>query len=618
MLELLIRALLSGLTLGCTYGLIALGLSIIFGIMDIINMAHGPFVILAGYLAYWLFVLNSMDPITSLPIIALCMAIMGSGVYTLLLRPSLRGGHFMTLLFTYGLGIFLTELMLLMWTADYRCIMIEWLERPIGIGVAVATLGEWICLGVSTTSMILVHLFLRRTRLGKAIRAVAQDREATALMGINISRIELLGFCLGLSLGGIAGALFAMLYYIFPQLGDTLTATGFVVTVLAGMENIPGILAGGILLGTAEALTSAFVSAEVQRLTGLAIFIVVLLAKRNGALGSVGQFAETDRYQLGDGRIWASLCLALLLILPIASGNNPFLLRTMTIALLLAGISVAWAILGGLCGQVSLGHVAFFGTGAYVSALLALHGCSPAISVWIGAILGGLLLGAIAVPLLKLRGPYFALAMLALGDIMKYVVIYLKNWTGGASGLYGVPSLPSFSFMGITVNFHHDVVPNYYVFLAFMLAATLISYGLRNSKYGLAFKAIRSDEIAASTRGINPLKYKAVALLVSAFLTALAGALYVHYVHYIYPDEAYSHAWSILPIVASLLGGMWHVAGPCVGGVLLYLMNALVFRRLLPRGHQMFTGLMLMALVMLMPSGILGASGEKSGGGRKT
>jgi branched-chain amino acid transport system permease protein len=293
-------------------------------------------------------------------------------------------------------------------------------------------------------------------------------------------------------------------------------------------------------------------------------------------------------------------------MLPILVKFNPFILHVMIYAFIVATLALSWNILGGHCGQISFGHAAFFGTGAYISALIALKwGWSPALSILMGTLIGGISLSAIGVVCFRLRGPYFALAMLAFGDILKYLIIYLKKWTEGPLGLYGIPSLPPIKIFSFTIDFYYQRTPNYYVFMILMLITLMVSYKIKRSKYGLAFSAIRDDEDAAEVRGIDTFQCKMLALLISAFFTALTGALYAHYIHYLEPEHAYSHSWSILPIIASLFGGMRYIIGPCIGGILINLVDIFVFRMLLVRGHKIFLGLLLILVILFMPHGFL-------------
>lgn len=274
----MLRAMISGLTLGGIYALIALGLSLIFGVMDIINLAHGQLTVLGGYIAYWAFKLVYINPMISLPMVGASMACIGAALYILLIKR-IREEVLTTLIVTYGFGIFLTDLMLFMWTADYRTIRLDLMEQPIGIGLLKVSIGESLSLILSLLLIIALYFLLTKTMIGKAIRATSQNRQAAALMGINTTKVDLICFCIGIALGGVAGTLFCTLYYLFPGLGGLLTTMGFVVTVLAGIGNIHGIIIGGVILGIAEMFTSVFIAAEIQHLVSFLVFMFALIVK---------------------------------------------------------------------------------------------------------------------------------------------------------------------------------------------------------------------------------------------------------------------------------------------------------------------------------------------------
>lgn len=284
----IIQSLLSGLLEGGNYALFSLGLAFVFGIMQIINMAHGEFLVLGGYVAYWLLVIWGINPLLALPIAALVAGGASFLSYRVFIERIRTTVELNTLILTFGIGIFLSNLYLQLWSADIRNISVHWMENPIQLGGIYISLGETVTFLISFGAVWLLHLFLRRTKMGKAIRITAIDREAAALSGINVERVDLLAFSIGGMLAGLGGPLLGMLSFLSPGTGIGLTVKAFILTVLAGVGSIPGLILAGMILGVGEALTVTFVSSSLRELFGFALFLVILLVRPSGLFGKRG------------------------------------------------------------------------------------------------------------------------------------------------------------------------------------------------------------------------------------------------------------------------------------------------------------------------------------------
>lgn len=284
----IIQSLLSGLLEGGNYALFSLGLAFVFGIMQIINMAHGEFLVLGGYIAYWLLVIWGINPLLALPIAALVAGGASFLSYRVFIERIRTTVELNTLILTFGIGIFLSNLYLQLWSADIRNISVHWMENPIQLGGIYISLGETVTFLISFGAVWLLHLFLRRTKMGKAIRITAIDREAAALSGINVERVDLLAFSIGGMLAGLGGPLLGMLSFLSPGTGIGLTVKAFILTVLAGVGSIPGLILAGMILGVGEALTVTFVSSSLRELFGFALFLVILLVRPSGLFGKRG------------------------------------------------------------------------------------------------------------------------------------------------------------------------------------------------------------------------------------------------------------------------------------------------------------------------------------------
>jgi branched-chain amino acid transport system permease protein len=283
--ETFVQSVVSGVLTGSLYAMIGVGLTVVFGVMRIINLAHGEMVMLGMFAAYWGQARWSLDPFLSIVVWAPVMFVAGVLVYRLLLRPIIPGGELNTLLYTAGFSLLVANLALVAWTGDYRTISLPYGQlpaRPLGISVPIPGA---IAFGVALVIAAALWLFLARTDTGRAVRATSQNAEAAILMGVDVERVAMVTFGLGTALAGAAGVLLGPSLYLYPTVGEILIVKCFVVVVLGGLGSVPGAIAGGVLLGVVESLGAVYVSMAWRDAIGFLIFLAVLLYRPAGLFG---------------------------------------------------------------------------------------------------------------------------------------------------------------------------------------------------------------------------------------------------------------------------------------------------------------------------------------------
>ena len=278
-----------GLFVGGLYGVAAVGLSLVFGVMRVLNVAHGELLMLGGYASIWLFTLLKVDPFISLlvcaPLLFLLGVLLNQGLYRFVSRLDEENRIKNSLLISFGLTLILQNIAIQLWTADERSITTGYAGQSISLGGVVLPYTRLAGLVAALVVIFALHRFLHGTYTGKAIRATALDWEAATLAGIDVRRVYLLTFALGSALAGIAGTLVSVGYSVYPSIGLAWTLKALVVVVLAGMGSILGAIAAGLVLGVAESLSVVGLGPAYREVVGLVIFLLVLLVRPRGLFG---------------------------------------------------------------------------------------------------------------------------------------------------------------------------------------------------------------------------------------------------------------------------------------------------------------------------------------------
>ncbi len=284
--EIWTQTLISGLMMGFVFSLIAIGLTLIFGVMDIVNFAHGEFMMLAMYVAYWLYTLLGVDPLLSLPINIVSFFFLGIITYRLLIRQILRAPMLVQIFATFGLMVFLQNIAQFLWKPDFRTIGQNLLTGRFSFfGIYLGITQVVTALGALLTTLAVFYI-VKRTGFGIALRATAQDREAASLMGIDTDQMYGYAWGIGTACVAIAGTLLATFYTIFPQVGITFSLTTFVIVALGGFGSIFGAFVAGLIVGIVEVMGGFLVAPAYKTILVLLLYLLVVFIRPQGLFGS--------------------------------------------------------------------------------------------------------------------------------------------------------------------------------------------------------------------------------------------------------------------------------------------------------------------------------------------
>lgn len=282
-----LQAILNGLLTGGLYALIGMGLALIFGVMRIVNFAHGAFMMLGMYVAYVLFGATGLSPYLTFPIAGIALFGFGALVYYGLLSRIHGQSDFMQILLTMGVGLICTDGVLLIFGADYHQLNIPLASKNFALGPHISVNAPWVVsFAIAAVLAVALYLFVMRTMTGRAARAIAQTPSSAPLMGINVFRVQAISFAVGTATAGIAGALLLPVFYLYPSVGDQFTQKAFVMVVLGGMGSIVGAAIAGLVLGVIESLTSLYWGNQWALVVDFLLFLLVLSFRPGGIFGT--------------------------------------------------------------------------------------------------------------------------------------------------------------------------------------------------------------------------------------------------------------------------------------------------------------------------------------------
>ncbi len=284
-LEVLLQGLVGGLLIGLVYALIAAGLSLIFGLMEIVNFAHGEFLMFAMFATFWAWALAGLDPLLSLPLTAALLFVLGVTVYHGLIRWILGAPMLAQIFATFGLAVFLRSAAQALWGVDFRLVKDPLVSGRISLGGLFIGLPQLVASVGALAAFTFLYWLIRKTETGRALQATAQDRQAASLMGIDTQWMFALGWGIGAACVGVAGALLTIFFYVFPDVGVSFALLAYVAVALGGFGNVPGTLAAGVVVGVVEVMSGLLIAPTLKYVAVFLIYLAVVLWRPQGLFG---------------------------------------------------------------------------------------------------------------------------------------------------------------------------------------------------------------------------------------------------------------------------------------------------------------------------------------------
>lgn len=608
--------LLNGLAAASTLFLVAAGLSLIFGVMRIVNFAHGSFYMLGIYLAGTL--VERWGPAIgfwpSLLLAPLAVGLLGAVVEIALLRRVYQAPELFQLLATFALTLVCSDAVLWFWGPDDVLG-----PRAPGLAGAVDLLGrrfpayDLFLIAAGPVVLGLLWMLLTRTRWGTLVRAATQDREMVAALGVNETWLFTAVFALGAALAALGGALQLPREPATLHLDMNVLAPAFVVVVVGGMGSIPGAFLAALLIAECKALCIWLgvvdllgVTLSFSKLTLVVDFLVmaaVLVWRPWGLLGRAAAPARTGHATEAPlrpgGPAWTAaiwLLGGLLLALPLLAGDRPYATVIMIDILIAALFAASLHFIVGPAGLVSFGHAAWFGLGAYGAALLVRSAGWPMelalATAPLVAAAGALVFGAFAV---RLTGVYLAMLTLAFAQIVWAATFQWDSLTGGSNGLTGIWPSPWLA----------DRRSYYWLTLLLVAAGVLALRRALLAPFGFALRAARDAPLRAAAIGMPVQRLQWTALVLSGAAAGLAGGLYAFSKGSI-STESMAVGKSVDALVMVLLGGVQTLSGPLVGALGFTWLQDVVARH--TEYWRALLGATMLLLVLVAPGGIAGAT----------
>jgi branched-chain amino acid transport system permease protein len=599
-MELFVAQLLNGLVYGVLLFLMAAGLSLIFGLMNVVSLAHGSFFMLGAFIGLAIFQLTHSFWL-ALALAPIPVVILGIVLEALFLRPLYRRGHMDQVLLTFGFTFLSLDLVQTIWGRSVQRLPAPAaLQGTVQIGLGVFSTYRLCLIAFGLAVAVLLWLLLERSRIGAMVRAGVDNAAMAAGLGANIPALFSGVFGFGVALAAIGGVAAAPVLSVYPGMDTDILIPAFIVIVVGGMGSLRGAFAGSLLIGVCDTFGKAYFQSVALFLIYLAM-IIVLLIRPQGLFGIkysnvvVAPAVTTAiRPSTGQTRTVELATLFILSLLPLALPDYP---RALASEIFIFGIfAMSLDLIFGFTGLMSLGHAAFFGLGAYAVAVLgAQFGLDPWLGIAAGVALAGCGAALIGFFCVRVSGIPFLMLTLALSQLVYTVALKWRDVTGGSDGI-ALVERPS--FFGLDLS--HSLVM-YFMTLSFFAA---VYWGLRrllNAPLGHAFMGIRENEERMAAIGYSTRAYKLLSFTIAGAVAGLAGGLYAVFNGFISSDAVYWTASGDI-LIMTMLGGAGTLIGPAVGAAVFLLMKNVVSSY---SEHWLAViGITFICCVMFFPGGI--------------
>ena len=602
-MEFLLAQLLNGLVYGVLLFLMAAGLSLIFGLMNVVSLAHGSFFMLGAFFGltifevthnFWLGLMLSPVPVVAL----------GIAMELLFMRRLYRRGHMDQVLLTFGFTFVFFDIVQSVWGRTALSLPPpEALKGVVQIGIGVFSTYRLFLIGLGVVLAFLMWLFLERSRLGAMVRAGVDDSAMAAGLGANIPALFTGIFGAGVALAALGGVAAGPVIGLYPGMDTEILIPALIVIVIGGMGSLRGAFVGSLLIGEADTFGRAYLPNMALFLIYLVMLIVLLLRpqglfgiKYSGVSAAPTVIAASAPPTTAQTKLLGMLAVVAMLVFPFVL---PDYTRTLIAEIFIFAIfAMSLDILVGYTGLMSLGHAAFFGLGAYTVAILGvLFGGNAWLGVAAGVTIAAAGAAVIGFFCVRTSGIPFLMLTLAFSQLVFSAALKWRNLTGGSDGL-AIFEKPSFLGWGLS-----DSLAMYFMALAFFL---LCYWGLRrliNAPLGHIFVGIRENEPRMLAIGYATSTYKVLSFTIAGALAGLAGGLYAIFNGFISPDAVYWTASGDILIMV-MLGGAGTLTGPVIGTAIFMLMKNLVSSY--SEHWMLIIGVVFISCVMFFPGGIWG------------
>ena len=598
-----------GLTDGAVVALTAAGFTLAYAVSRQINLAHGSVFALTTVVVASLASFFGVTAASPLPqrigvLLILCGAgavsgaLLNSGVERIAFRPFRNTRDPLgPLIASVALSFILLQAAI-WWHAAYYIAPAD-VHQGVGLpllsmpdliprinlvsGAVQVTLKDVIVLIIAAVTAATGSILIKRTRAGRLLRAVQQDAEMTELCGGDTSTAQLLAFAAAGALAGFGAAIFTAYFGAAnAQFGLRSGLSAMTAAVLGGVGNLGGALLGGLLIGVFSSYSDYLLDAAWTPLLVLSLLIVLLAFRPNGLLGASQVTASEDdirapavsvALRAPAGMRWALPALLVFgLIFPwLDQLAGWYRVPAAANSLLLVILAVGLCIVVGFAGLLDLGYAAFFAIGSYTTAILTSSGSQIALllpevvrSPWLALPVGGVVAAGFGlifgVPTIRTKGEYLAIVTLAFGEIVPGVIVHTPDWTGGNRGMSGVPLLALGPWPP------GSAITAYFVALVVLVLASLAAVRLAASRIGRAWAAVREDELAAASVGVNPPFAKLLAFAIGAGCAGISGAVFAGLFGHVEPDQ-FDFTISLMALAAVVIGGRWGIGGAIIGGL---------------------------------------------------